>query len=125
LDLLPYATGNSILVRFRGINGAGTNLYLDNIGIYSASDPTGIEDLDMQASVFPNPASSQVCVQVNKSNTSVAVQLIDLQGRLIQTSSIAKGTKQTFLDLNQLSKGVYLIRLQSGDNVDIKRLVIQ
>ncbi len=124
IDLLPYLSSNSIMVRFRGINGGGTNLFLDNIGIYSASDPTGIQTPILSANVFPNPSNDLIHIQLAQNTSAVQVQLIDLQGRLVQQSSISKGLSQGQISVHDLSKGVYFLRLFSSNASAVKKILV-
>ena len=124
-DLLPLATNGSVMVRFRAINGSGTNLFLDNIGIYSDADPTGIQTPDFTAEVFPNPANEWLNIRLAQTSAGAQLHLIDLQGRIVQQSSISKGMSQGQMSLNGLSKGIYFLRIQSANAATVKRIVVQ
>ena len=124
LDLLPYASNGSIMARFRGYNGGGTNLFLDNIGIYSSEDPTSIETPALTAEVFPNPSNDVLNIRLSQTGISAQLQLIDLQGRLVQQSSINKGMTQGTMSVQGLSKGIYFLRIQSNNAAAVKKVVV-
>ena len=113
------------MIRFRGINGSGTNLFLDNIGIYSASDPTIIETISLQAHIFPNPTNDFVTIKLGQTGQHVSVDIIDLQGRIIQKQWIDKSQDQLQVSLGSLQSGIYFVRLISKNGNAIKRIVVQ
>ncbi len=125
LDLLPYSTNGSVMIRFRAINGSGTSLFLDNIGIYSASDPTLIENISLQASIFPNPTQDNITIKLGQTGQNVNVDIFDLQGRVIQKEVINKSQDQIQLSLSSLQSGIYFVRLVSKNGNAVKRIIVQ
>jgi hypothetical protein len=125
IDLLPYSTGGSVMIRFRAINGSGSSLFLDNIGIYSDSDPTLIENISLQASIFPNPTQDNITIKLGQMGQNVHVDIIDLQGRIIQQNEINKLQDEIQLSLSTLQSGVYFVRLNSQNGNTIKRIIVQ
>ena len=125
IDLLPYSSGGSVMIRFRAINGSGTNLFLDNIGIYSDSDPTLIENISFLATIFPNPTQDNITIKLGQAGQNVHVDIIDLQGRIIQQDEINKSQDQIQLSLSTLQSGVYFVRLNSPNGNTIKRIIVQ
>jgi hypothetical protein len=113
------------MIRFRAINGSGTSLFLDNIGIYSASDPTLIENISLQASIFPNPTQDNITIKLGQIGQNVSVDIIDLQGRVIQQDEINKSQDQIQLSLASLQPGIYFVRLVSKNGNAIKRFIVQ
>ena len=113
------------MIRFRAINGSGTSLFLDNIGIYSASDPTLIENISLQASIFPNPTQDNITIKLGQTGQNVNVDIIDLQGRIIQQGVINKSQDQIQLSLATLQSGVYFVRLNSQNGNAVKRIIVQ
>lgn len=75
--------------------------------------------------VFPNPSSSRVQLQLSGMAGTVAIQVLDGMGRLVQQLPVAAGTPNIELDLNGLANGVYLIRAEHGLGSTVQRLVIQ
>jgi hypothetical protein len=72
------------------------------------------------ARIFPNPATAQASLNyfLEQSGT-VSIRVFDLTGRLVleQHSEQEAGEQSTVLDLAGLSKGLYLVRFQSGEQV--------
>ncbi len=65
-------------------------------------------------SLYPNPATSNVNVMHGMITKPTTLQLYTLDGKLITTMTLATGTTQTNLDINQLPKGYYLIAINDG-----------
>ena len=76
---------------------------------------------DSQISVYPNPAKDQVSVHskvlVNR------VSIIDLNGKIIY--SVNPNSENVQLSLSDLSKGVYIVRIDTVQDTDIQKLVIR
>ena len=53
------------------------------------------------------------------------VDIIDLQGRVIQKEVINKSQDQIQLSLSSLQSGIYFVRLVSKNGNAIKRIVVQ
>lgn len=74
----------------------------------------GISDLtlsDLSISVYPNPVSDQLVIE--KSNTEIHhLFLTDLTGRILK--EIMLNTQNTVVDVSQLSRGLYLLKSESG-----------
>jgi hypothetical protein len=64
---------------------------------------------DLQFSLFPNPASAQIHIQMNGQIDGYTV--IDMQGKMI-----LQGTEKT-IDIAALPMGVYVIQIKVGDAV--------
>jgi hypothetical protein len=72
------------------------------------------------AKVFPNPASSQITVQLSDELSSSAnVEVIDLAGRILQKSMVPDHTTLINLNISNLPPGIYLVRIASADRTMI------
>ena len=73
--------------------------------------------------VYPNPASSQVFVEIN-SNEAAMIQLFDLSGRIVKSKAIT--TTVSEIDVNNLSSGTYIyhIRNNEGASIYVDKLTI-
>ena len=100
-------------------------IYFDNIRVGDAPDPTNINDPALPAAgfdvkVFPNPASEQVTVDALPNSL---VTLIDITGNVI-IQQVSSGPT-TSLNLEGISKGIYLIRVVNGENARTTKLMVQ
>jgi hypothetical protein len=67
--------------------------------------------------VYPNPANDVLIVQVTTPLvTSATVELVDLNGRLIQRSQINQGSTMCFLDVQTVYAGAYVVRITHDNN---------
>jgi PKD repeat protein len=72
--------------------------------------------------VFPNPANEFVTINIEDFQNK-NIELIDISGKLIQ-SKLAN-SKNTTLDLEELSSGVYFLRIQQNDTLFLKKLIVK
>jgi hypothetical protein len=78
--------------------------------------------------VYPNPASDEVTVQMeHPSVPEISVTMFDATGRLVHEASIATFGQRlsTFtLPVNDLSAGIYSLRLQAGSTFATRAIVV-
>jgi len=77
--------------------------------------------------VYPNPASNVAFVTLyGKAGSMSEIQLLDLQGRLIQTETIRINTSRETLalDISALASGVYMVKAISGKDYRFTKLII-
>ena len=75
--------------------------------------------------IYPNPTKSIVNVELEGDvNKDFSVELLNILGQPIQSKSISstQGNADVSFDLSSLPKGVYMIRIQSGNAVVTKRV---
>ena len=80
--------------------------------------------------VLPNPSTGQFRVQVlTDADGPAQLDLFDLQGRRVRSlfagSLRAAELREIAVDATDLSTGIYLVRLQSGQQVQHQRVLIQ
>jgi len=79
---------------------------------------TGItESGQSNLSIYPNPTSDQITIDIEGYNGLVAVAVYDLQGRLLET------TTNTSLSLKQHAKGIYVLKVSYGEITEVVRVV--
>ena len=90
--------------------------------------PVNTSSPDLQAAilkVFPNPVRHELVFQLNAWNAEEAdVRLIDLQGRVVQRWQKSMQTEGVQLQLQPQAAGIYLLQVQSADQVTGRRIVI-
>ncbi len=104
--------------------------YCDSLSRHSekyalSSDANPVKSINAAIRVFPNPASEFVTVQLAglSENTSAVCELFGLQGQSILKQKLT-GNGSHKIDLNHVSPGVYFLRIQSSDQIQTTKLVI-
>ncbi|MDX5396660.1 MAG: T9SS type A sorting domain-containing protein, partial [Hymenobacteraceae bacterium] len=76
--------------------------------------------------VYPNPANEIVQVQLPEpQQQQTLLKLLDLQGRQVLVQTVEAGTTTATLHLQQLSKGCYLVQVQTPQQLWHQKLIIE
>jgi hypothetical protein len=126
----PVAGQNNVRFRFQFTRGsvASNNIYIDDINFGAA---IGMEDIASQIglSLYPNPSNDQTQLNfVLDKKASIAIDLIDVLGRNVMnvySGELQPGEHNPIINLNQLTNGVYTVRLTVDGKVVSKRLIKQ
>jgi hypothetical protein len=70
---------------------------------------------------FPNPASNSVTVQLPSGTEEATVQFYDYLGRLALTKKVTSA--KNILEVNSLSKGVYILKVVTEDKVGSQQFI--
>lgn len=73
--------------------------------------------------LYPNPTNGKVTVKLPYFMNEVQLQLMSIHGQEIK--QINTTSSETVLNLSGLAKGVYLLKIQSGENTSVKRIVVE
>jgi len=129
INLLPWIH-EKINVRFRGVTGSdwSSDMAIDDIeldgippapGIYeNAIDMTGI-------GVFPNPTEGKVTLRIKSNEVqNTNVEVYNTFGSLVTNHSFTSnaGTTNESMDLSELPKGIYILKVRSGDELKVVNL---
>jgi hypothetical protein len=119
----PYIIGPTYYGNKTGVTVTSVT---ETTTVYNAVVAVAQSNLNANAiKVFPNPAADLIAIQVEGLNTAdITVELIDVQGKLIQSAFINKGQTLTYFDVQTLYSGVYFVRLTSGDFSESRKIVI-
>jgi hypothetical protein len=105
------------------VEKAGINCLSELTPIEVIVAPTGIFDANKNSiSVFPNPASGVLNVNLNNSSNSV-FNLFDAAGRKVMSKNLVNANNT--IDIIGLAKGIYQVQVVNGENVTTKKLSIQ
>jgi hypothetical protein len=124
LATLPQGIFGGTIKQFKFSNDLnnGANLpliYVSNLYFYADSTASVGEIQDFELSLYPNPATD--IVNINTSISIDNVRLYDLTGRIVME---ANPKKESFdLDVTDLSKGVYLVKLSAGNKEATTKLI--
>jgi surface protein len=69
----------------------------------------GVEEFETNnIKIYPNPTNNIINIKVLTKNENNTIQIFDVQGKLVITKTI---TEQGAIDLSELNKGVYVIKI--------------
>ena len=84
------------------------------------ADLTDIEENSDAFAIYPNPANS--ILYINGGNTEFSYAMFNGMGQIVANGK-AHGTEQ--INVERLTKGVYFIRLTSGTQVHMEKVVVR
>lgn len=113
LTRLSREAGEAIVVIRAVSNGQSVSF---NIQVTMEFVPDGVGENGAEVAVYPNPVIDRLFV---KAENLQMVEVFNQMGQLVFSS------KEAEIDLQQLSEGVYLVRIVSGEGMITKRIVKQ
>ncbi len=77
--------------------------------------------------VYPNPVKDYATVRLYSDMDNIQISLYDIAGRTVYQTTQSKGTKgeEISIPVNNLTKGVYLLKLQSNQGIRTEKLLVQ
>lgn len=102
-------------------------LELDTTELSGTSTGITYNNLDIEFSVYPNPAKNQITVDFSSTNNKSSNLIIsDLLGKTVKECSVnsSNGINRIDINLNNLNDGVYFINFSNNDIKSTKKLVI-
>ena len=108
----------------KAVSVDGTPIILAPQGESVAMITTSAKDLTtaLMAEVYPNPSTGEVSVEVSVSG-KVKIVVTNMLGETAWTGSSDSGSMQ--LELSDLPKGTYFVKLESESGSMVKKLVLQ
>ncbi|MEL0643996.1 T9SS type A sorting domain-containing protein [Olleya sp. Ti.3.14] len=125
-DLSANATCKAQLVIEFSSNSGAEQLALDAIDfIPGLTLSTDVFDLSSVLSIYPNPSNGLMTIKNNGVNLK-AVNVTDINGRLIKTINLNNSSINTILDLStDLASGLYFITVVSEKGNLVKKIIIE
>lgn len=88
---------------------------------------TKVEELienQVSVKVYPNPASEFVKIEFEQPvDSEIRMSIVDYRGKVVLTDIVGPGTYYFEVNLQNLSSGIYFLRLQKGKFVNVYRVV--
>jgi len=107
--------------------GSNSELYVDNLSFDGFT--TGINTISSvkEVTIFPNPASSIVTIDMLLKEANYQVNLYDLKGSLVKNIANEKlaGKQQIAVNVENIPAGNYLLIISTNDGYVSKKLIIQ
>ncbi len=107
------------------------DINLNNDTIYrvvgNCLNVNNLESQSSQITVYPNPTNSvfNIIVKTEK-KSDLIIELMNIQGQIVYRNDIKRVfTYQDAIDVSELAKGMYYLRVNLGDNVRVLKLIVQ
>ena len=91
---------------------------------------SGINDKEFSknVTVYPNPSNGLLNIKLeNGIGKTIAINVFDALGRSAfhKTDVLNAGAYSNQIDISNLSKGVYMLQVQAGENISMRKVVIE
>jgi YHYH protein/Secretion system C-terminal sorting domain len=120
----PYVVGPTFY-------GVRTNAKVPNITEtvtnYVKTTPTTEADLaNLSINIFPNPSADLIAIQMGDLvKDDYTIELMDLMGRVLQTTQLNKGSTIAYFDTQALYAGTYLVKISNGSAQTTQKVVVK
>ncbi|MBR1512967.1 MAG: T9SS type A sorting domain-containing protein [Bacteroidales bacterium] len=86
--------------------------------------PWNVDELSVSEEInaFPNPANSAICVELPNEAETTAVELFNMSGQVVVAKTFSG--KSTWLELGNLSQGMYLLRIRNAEKCLTRKVVL-
>lgn len=81
-----------------------------------------IENVSTPFTMFPNPSNGSVTLNLNYSNS--LVEVVDVLGNTVSTPRYSNAG-QVQLNMNDAAEGIYFVRVTSGNEKSVQKLIIR
>lgn len=140
-DSYLWSTGHNTqsIELFGNVLGLGTtevSVTVDQDGCTGVSNSfiltvdacAGVAELGaLNIDIYPNPSNGQIVVDIAGETEGLNVSILDINGKLVQSELIGKVTTgvRKAIDLTNVAKGMYFIKLDDGKDAVTQKLIIQ
>jgi len=107
-----YAKGTSTSYAYHGGNRGFTTLSV-TLGIS--------ENKLLSFEMYPNPVSDVLNIQLPTGTDKAEVGVYDYTGRLVSTKTVS--SNDSTLDVQNISKGIYIIRVATNSKIGVQRFI--
>ena len=133
-ETINFELANVSTNKFENIDELFTfipNDLIGNIDIPQAltinGTPTSVHNIsDNEMSIYPNPTRSIVYVQINfieNTTDNIALEVTDISGKIVTQLLIV--SNKTAIDMSSYCSGVYFIKIKTGNDVFIEKVIVK
>ena len=126
VNLNSLAGQLSVMFAFENRSDWAEPMFLDNINITAV---TGITENNFisNLSIYPNPASTQLSIEGFSNAKRINYSLLNALGEEVKTGAIfSSGIKfSTKLEVNELPRGVYFLKMNDEKNIFTQKIFLQ
>ena len=128
VDMSAYHDEPSLIIAFQNYGGYGQWLYVDNINLIWGTD-IAIEDAyNTSFSLYPNPNEGKFTLAwKNQDFREMGFSLSDAAGKTVftQAKKAVIGTSSQEISLENVSKGLYFLSIETEKGKAVKQLIVR
>ena len=120
----PYAVGPTFYGIYQDRN---VNSVDETTTVYDGTLSTVESDLEnINIKIFPNPTSDFIAIQIGGlNNQDLCIKLFDIQGKVLRESKINKGQTISYIDIQTVYSGTYIIELSTIGFSTSRKIIIE
>ncbi len=126
VDLSSFE-GQSVQIKVKGVRGTVNDFWLDtdnyrietNTPTSIAIEPTSLESMN----VYPNPANDVINVNFAHFSNPVKVEIMNMLGATVLKKTLNTASSQ--INLEELPKGIYYLRVLGAGKENLKKIVLR
>ena len=120
-DYVFNASAGSLTVIW-AIGSSTTYAYHSIRGATALSVSLGISENNLLSfEMYPNPVSDVLNIQLPTGSEKAEVSVFDYTGRLVSSKTIS--SNDTAIDVQKISKGIYMIRVAANNKIGVQRFI--
>lgn len=122
IDLSEWTGKDKVQIAFESYSFYGNPILIDNVRISNfVGFPDDIAN-ENSFDILPNPSKGSFELVIDYNQPSI-FYLVDLKGHVLLSETI--NNRISNIDVSFINSGIYLVKIQSGDTIRMKKLVIQ
>ncbi len=126
---LKNYSGKKIKLGFRLVSDSyivKDGFYFDDVNVSIVGSVTGIKNNDkiFVSQPFPNPSNEIIKVPYNNNAAGGKYKLISVSGKTVAQGNLEHGNNIITVNVSGLNKGVYFLKLETGKDSAVKKLVV-
>ena len=91
-------------------------------GTVTVTSTAGISENNLLSfEMYPNPVSDLLNIQLPTGTEKAEVSVFDYTGRLVSSKTIS--SNDTAIDVQKISKGIYMIRVAANNKIGVQRFI--
>ncbi|MEP6683537.1 MAG: alpha-amylase family glycosyl hydrolase [Parafilimonas sp.] len=94
---------------------------------YSSIQKINLADVVKRWNIYPNPAKNKATVYALSNYTRADISVADLRGKIVYHVSMnnVNANQQINIPVQQLAKGIYVIKISTEQNTDTQKLLVE
>lgn len=75
--------------------------------------------------IIPNPASDKISIDINFASENTKIEIIDITGKTAITHQLKNKSYTDYIDISDLKKGLYFVKLNIDNHTIVKKLIVK